>query len=451
MSIKLKIAFYNTFLMGFIVLLLLFFMNTISTWVVDYSSKNQLIFMVQQNAEELEWDDGELELDDVHFFQNHVTTLIYSSEGYLLAGQMPSHTEILEPLRHEEITKITQEGIQYFLYDYLVPSRKYEDIYIRGVISASEVSDSVNSVFLLTLFCLPLFIFFSWLGSFMISKKSMKPLEKIVETAADISHGDDLSRRISLGKGKDELHHLSDTFDTMFSRLEEAFLAEKQFTSDVSHELRTPTAVILAECELCLENEALDQEQRDSLLLIQRQGKKMQTLISVLLNFIRLDNGIQKLQMEEVDLSELIAIVCEEQESLLTSTQTLRTNLPHKILAEVDNGMMIRVLSNLIENGLKYGKEQGFVEISLTEEENTVCITVKDDGIGIAPEHLDKIFHRFYQVESARTRDSSHSLGLGLSMVEQIIRCHHGEITATSTLGEGSTFVITLPKISPLS
>lgn len=446
MSIKLKIALYNTFLISLVVLLLLFFMNSISAWVVEYSTTNQLKFIIEQNAEELEWDDGELDVEDVNFYENHISTLIYSHDGYLLMGSLPFLQDITAPLWDREVTTVTIREETYLLYDYLVTSRKHDDVFLRGVVSVSEVTDTVHSLFFLTLCALPCIILFAGWGSYSISKSSMKPLEKIMETASDITHGDDLSRRISLGEGNDEIFLLSQTFDTMFSRLEQAFLAEKQFTSDVSHELRTPISVILAECEYQLESDSLPLNERESLLLIQRQGKKMQTMITALLNFIRLDNGVHKPLFEEVDISELIVFLWEEHSSLLEKPERLEVSVPPSCFCWVDYGMMMRVISNLIDNGFKYGTEESSVTVTLCEEENQVKIQVTDNGIGIASENLSKIFHRFYQIEEARTGDSDHSMGLGLSMVEQLVHCHHGTITVESQLKKGSTFTVTLPK-----
>lgn len=447
MSIKLKLALYNTFLMSIVVILVLVFMNSISSTVVENTTKNQLKFIVHDNAEEIEWDDGKLELDDISFNENHVTTLIYSKDGYHIAGNISHIEEFNVPLTHGEITPITVAGINFIIYDYLVPSKKHEDIFIRGIVSLSEVTETVETLFYLTFCTLPLMIIFAGLGSYFISKKSMKPLEKIIDTANEISNGDDLSRRIDLGEGKDELHNLSETFDTMFGKLEKAFMAEKQFTSDVSHELRTPIAVILAECE-CSLNDTNDTSNTDTdaIKSIQSQAKKMQALTTALLNFIRMDNGIHKPNLEEVDLSELISLVCEEQESLLPENKKIITDLPETLLCNLDYGMMIRVLSNLIDNGFKYGKEDGFVKITLQEQEEFILLSIEDNGIGIKNEHIENIFNRFYQVDTSRNKTNQSSMGLGLSMVEQIIKCHNGTITVDSTHDIGTCFNITLPK-----
>ncbi len=447
MTLKAKIALWNTGLISVIVFILLLFMNSISDSVVDTSSKNQLKYVLEENADEVEWENGKLELDDIDFYENHVTTLVYSDKGFLLGGTSELQEKFEEyPLKHGEYTVVSLSNVNYILYDLLVESRKHEDIFLRGIVSVTEMSETVNLLFLLTFVTLPFFILLAGLGSYVIAQKSLKPISKIIQTAQDISHGDDLSQRISLGKGKDEIHQLGETFDVMFSRLEQAFLTEKQFTSDVSHELRTPVSVILAECDCNLDGDTDIVEKIKALESIQRQGKKMQMLITALLNFSRIDSGVMKLHQEPVDFSELVLIVCEEQKCLLLEGQDLQVLAEENITHDLDYGMMIRVLSNLIDNGFHYGKENSWVKVTLQQNERSVILSVEDNGIGIGADDIQKIFHRFYQVDSSRNKDKGNNMGLGLSMVEQIVRLHQGSITVDSILGEGTCFTITLPK-----
>lgn len=444
MSIKLKLALYNTFLVGIVMIFVLVFMLSMSNSVVQSTTKNQLMFLVHDNAEEVEWDDGKLELDDVNLYENHYTTLVYSHDGHLLAGRITNIEDFTAPLTHGELKEVTIQGEDYLIYDFFVESRKYNGVFLRGIVSVLEVAETVETLFFFTLLALPFFILFAGLGSFLIAKRSMKPLEKIIDTAEEISNGDNLSLRIALGKGKDEIHHLAETFDTMFIQLEQAFLAEKQFSSDVSHELRTPTAVILAECECNLTG--TEAEKTEALITIQRQGRKMQQLIGALLNLIRLDSGVQKVNLEELDFSELLSIVCEEQLLLMPENLQLQTEIQENLTCWADYSMMIRVISNLMDNAIKYGKDGGFVRVTLQDQENSLLLQVEDDGIGISEQHLGQIFQRFYRVDSARTRESTESMGLGLSMVLQMIKLHQGTIHVKSQEGAGTCFSVTLPK-----
>lgn len=446
MSVKFKIAIYNTFLASIITIVVLIFMFSMSSSVVESSTRTQLKFVIHENASQVEFDHGELELEDVNFYENHIYTLVYSHDGYHLAGSIPQQEAFDAPLLHGQVTPFTVDGVNYLIYDTLVSDREHDGVFLRGIVSLVEVGDTVETLFFLTTLALPVFLLFAGLGSYYISKHSLKPLEKIIQTAQDISNGQELARRIDLGPGKDEVHQLADTFNQMFSQLEQAFLAEKQFSSDVSHELRTPVAVILAQCECNLKGEASPQELEQALFSIQGQGRKMQQIINSLLGLIRMDSGQQKAQLEDVDFSELLTLVCQEQESLLPEDRKILTQIPPEILCRVDYSMMIRVLSNLIDNGLKYGKPGGYVRVTLEDHGDQIWFTVEDDGMGIPADQQPLVFQRFYQVDTARQDQVTQSMGLGLAMVAQIVKLHQGTITLESVFGLGSVFRVKIPK-----
>lgn len=450
MSIKLRLTLWNTLFMVILVVIVLTSLLFIGDHLILSTAKSRLIEVVEENWYEIELNkNGSLDLEDVEFFEDQVSTLIYNMEGVVIAGTISNLDQFNMALIHDNMVEVTIDGKNFIIYDLLYEYRGEPVVFIRGIISTDSVSNTLHTVFFMAYIFLPLYILISAMGSYFISLKSLSPLNHMIETAKEISNSDDLSLRIGLEEKKNnEIHNLATTFDAMFLRLEESFLQEKQFSSDVSHELRTPTAVILAECQCMLEGEPTLEEQRDALQVIQRQGIKMETIIRNLLALIRLENGTQSIIFDKIDLSELVEIVCEEQESLLSDSETLRQNITNGIFVSGDYSMVIRILSNLIDNGFSYGKEGGYVEVSLEKTEKSAILTIKDDGIGIPDDSLDKIFHRFYQVDSARSSQEKGSMGLGLSMVAQLVKLHHGKISVESHLGEGSTFTISLPLFS---
>lgn len=447
MSIKLRLTLFNTLFMSILVVLVLFLMIFASDSIINATTKAQLRDVVWDNLDEIDYEkDGKLDLDDIEFYEDQVTTILYNMEGEVMAGNLNNLELFTMPLIHDNLHEEVIDGKTFLVYDLLYEYKGEPMIFVRGITSTEAVSATIHGVFFMAFIFFPLFILISSLGSYIISKKSLKPLDQMIQTASEITHSDDLSRRIGLSLGnQDEIHALAYTFDEMFGRLEQSFLQEKQFSSDVSHELRTPTAVILAECQCMLEGDPTLEEQTEALTVIQRQGHKMETIIRNLLALIRLENGVEQLHFDKVDLSELVSIVCEEQEMLLPETAQLKENITDGIFITGDYSMLIRVLSNLIDNGFHYGKEGGFVEVSLSTHEKTAILTVKDDGIGIAQESISKIWQRFYQVDSARSSDGSGSMGLGLSMVAQLVKLHGGSIDVESELGVGSVFTVKLP------
>ena len=241
-------------------------------------------------------------------------------------------------------------------------------------------------------------------------------------------------------------YQLAGTFDGMLESLEQAFLRERQFTSDVSHELRTPVSVILAQCEASLNRTDLSEEQRKEILLIRKKAGEMSQMISQLLLLSRADQGRQQLNKEEINISELTEIIVEEQKMLAQRRKIeVHTEIEPDITGYLDESFYIRMLDNLISNAVSYGKEGGNIKVTLHQIPSGVQGTVEDDGIGISRDDQVHIWERFYRVDASRTgkEEGSHS-GLGLSMVKWIAQAHGGNVRVESELGKGSCFTFEL-------
>jgi len=292
-------------------------------------------------------------------------------------------------------------------------------------------------------FALPVLVIVAAIGGFIITRRALKPVRKIVETAEEIGRDGNLSRRIDFkgnSTSKDEIFSLITTFNKMFDKLQAAFDKEKQFTSDVSHELRTPLAVIISQSDYAKS----DPEYMEKALgVINREAKRMSGLVNKLLTLSRSDAGRLKLENVPVEFSDMCELVAMQQEPLAEARgQTLTADIEPGLMVMGDDAMLIRVLLNLTENAMKYGKEGGNIKITLTSEGDYAKCSVADDGIGIAEENIERIWERFYRVDSSRTEEGS---GLGLSMVEALVKAHGGHVDVKSVLGEGSVFSVYLP------
>lgn len=432
------------------VALVLSFMMSMSDSIIQFNSEAIVKEVVDENADELDYDDRKIDYDDIEFYEDGVVTLIYSEEGELLLGNISNIENFDVKLEDSTLKREYINGLDYYIYDKLVEFKHHSPIYIRGILPISAVSNTMREIFLSVIFALPVFIILAGFGSYLISKNSFAPIDTIIKTANDISHSDDLSLRINLLKKNNEIHNLAETFDEMFTRLEETFQTEKQFSSDVSHELRTPVAVIMAECEFVLNNEVELEDTKEAIEVINRQSLKMQSIITNLLNLTRFENGINKASFENINLSELVLIVCEEQQNLAIKDISLTYEIKDDVFGKFDHAMILRLVSNLIDNAFNYGNDNGFIHVSLAEEmiygKEFITLVVKDDGIGIKKSEQQKIWNRFYQVEKARTAKEGSNMGLGLSMVMQIVKLHRGNIYLESDIGEGSCFTVKFPK-----
>ena len=442
LSIKLKITLWYTAFMALLIILTLIVLFSISSVQVLSDARARLRNTVLQAFSEIDYEDGLLTFDDdINYLEEGVYISVYDAQGYLLYGRTPTGFSGASTLIMDQMQQVGSGQDFWYVYDYCQSVDGYGNLWIRGVASHSRSDSILRIITNAALILLPFFVAFIALGGYLITAKALRPLSAMTETARAISEGNDLTRRIRLGCGRDEVHVLAHTFDQMMERLQSSFETEKQFTSDVSHELRTPVAVILSQCEYASQEGTPSEELRGSIGVIGAQARKMSALISQLLTLARADSGTQKLQYELVNLSELAEIIVEEQ-SIAAEEKgiTLLTDIQPEILLRADETMMMRLFINLISNSITYGKPGGHTLVTLSANEAEITGSVQDDGIGIPADKLDKIWQRFYQVDPARTSGSSSGSGLGLSMVKWIVQAHGGRIEVSSRLGEGSCF-----------
>lgn len=384
---------------------------------------------------------GYLEIDDDFLDQvNEVYTGLYSTDMVLLYGENPvSRNTATLPFSDSKIQRVKEKGILYYIYDRKLTAKGLEGLWLRGVVSEQQGLEHILQVTRLSLQILPLLVLVSAIGGYFLTKKMLKPIQEISNSAAKIGTGDDLKQRISLAPGNDELHQLARSFNQMFERLENAFEKERQFTSDASHELRTPVSVITAQCEFTLEKPRTGEEYGNALETILRQSKKMSRLINDMLDYIRLEMRAESYKKETIDLTELVESLCFDMALIKEKDIVLSWEVEKNICFSGSRLLLSRLLTNLISNAYRYGKEEGHIFVCLKRREHQITLSVSDDGIGIAQEEQLKIFQRFYQAD---TSHSGSGTGLGLSMADQIVRFHKGSIRVESALGKGSTFYI---------
>ena len=384
---------------------------------------------------------GYLEIDDDFLDQvNEVYTGLYSTDMVLLYGENPvSRNTATLPFSDSKIQRVKEKGILYYVYDRKLTAKGLESLWLRGVVSEQQGLEHILQVTRLSLQILPLLVLVSAIGGYFLTKKMLKPIQEISNSAAKIGTGDDLKQRISLAPGNDELHQLARSFNQMFERLENAFEKERQFTSDASHELRTPVSVITAQCEFTLEKPRTGEEYENALETILRQSKKMSRLRNDMLDYIRLEMRAESYKKETIDLTELVESLCFDMALIKEKDIVLSWEVEKNICFSGSRLLLSRLLTNLISNAYRYGKEEGHIFVCLKRREHQITLSVSDDGIGIAQEEQLKIFQRFYQAD---TSHSGSGTGLGLSMADQIVRFHKGSIRVESALGKGSTFYI---------
>lgn len=319
--------------------------------------------------------------------------------------------------------------------------KAYDDIWVRGVVRADGMGGIWGLLVRLALIILPVFMVLCSVIGKIITKRALEPLKLLDEAVEKIHSGKDLTERINNIDADPLISGLANSFNKMISRLQLSFDSERQFSGDVSHELRTPTAVILAECEYQLSRNELDEEDREGFEGIQKQANSMKKLISQLLEMTKMEQSEGKLSFEKEDLSLLVNAVADDFSAIKEKGITLSRDIDEGIFMDMDVISITRLVTNLLSNAYNYGKENGNVLLRLKKQEDKIILTVKDDGIGIAEEHIDKIWNRFYRTDKSRCRENGCS-GLGLPMVKQIAVLHGGNVYLTSEEGKGSEFSV---------
>ena len=317
---------------------------------------------------------------------------------------------------------------QVFKIEFTVDSSSCKKIYIRAICPADDAATMFTNVGKSAMYLLPFFVIIAAVGAYIISKKTVAPIEKIADSAHEISTGNDLSKRLETNNAPREISNLADTFNGMFERLHTSFENEKRFTSDASHELRTPLAVIKAECEYALSGNADEEEIIQAFESIEEQTDKMTGLVSSLLSVTRAEQGLSRFCLEEADLSELVEGVCKK----FSTTKNIRliTDINKDIIISLNNTLITQLLENLLSNADKYGRENGIINVKLYSEKDKTVLSVRDNGIGISREDLPKIWNRFYRADASRSE--TEGFGLGLALVKKIAEIHSAECVAES-------------------
>ena len=443
MSAKLRLALWVTFMVLLVSVMVLVFVLVINRHSLPEDPASYLVEVVLDNANDVEFDRGKFEWNEMSVYKRGVYCSFYNTNGELLLSADKEDMDFSGvPFMANKIRTVQSGGKEFYLYDYYV-DMEVSGLWIRGVVLTDSHQGITDIILRLTVIILPIILIVTFLGALWISSRTFKPIEKIVATANSINDADDLTDRIALKKGPKEMKQLAGAFDRMFERLEKVFDAERQFTSDASHELRTPTAIILAECDRAKRKAETPEDYRESIDNISEQGKRMSALIDELLGITRLQQGTERYPLSKGDLSEFVTLSCEEFVPADDRGIRMETEIDPGIECSFNASLMSRVIYNLLQNAYKYGRDNGYVRLSLSREDSDAVIRVKDNGIGIKKEDLDKIWQRFWQADSSRGSEGGN--GLGLAMVKEIAELHGGSVTAESTEGRGSEFIFRLP------
>ena len=358
--------------------------------------------------------------DEFENFDDGIYYIKYDSNNDIIAGKIPKDFDMTLAFSIEDINTYQIENKKFLYYDTKLKNTRD---WIRGIYPLSKFQNEISKIWDIGIYLSPWLFIFVVIFGYRIIKNAFKPVKKISETALLIKKSKNFSRRIELDNSEDEIHKMASTFNEMLDTVEETFIHEKQFSSDVSHELRTPITVILAQSDYALDYvETLD-EAKESFEVINRQAKKMTSLINQIMELSKLERQ-NEIEKERINFSNIILQLLEDYRTLLENSN-------------------IELITNLFINAIKFTKTT--INVSLNRINKEIILQIKDDGVGIAKGEQKYIWDRFFQINNSRNKDKNRGSGLGLSMVNKIAQLHSAIIEVESEIGNGACFIVRFP------
>jgi len=439
MSIKGRITLWYAALIVFICAAALFSLFAIASYAQDTHCRETLENATVIIMDEMEIEHGLMEIDSDIDDVPGVYAALFDIQGELIYGRKWAEL----PFEESAIRRAEEGSHSYMVRDTLLNVPDLEPIWLRLYMAADLPINTLQAVISYGLWLVPLLAAVALLGGYLITVGAFKPVGEMSRMAASIAGGGDLSGRVSVpdaAGSRDELQALAGTLDGMLERLQRAFERERQFTSDVAHELRTPLNAMQAQGEYALC--CADMEEKDEAVArMLEKNEEMRQLVNQLLMIARLDAG--QIEMEDsVALRPLIGGIAEEL-GMVAQEKGIRIETELKDAFVCGNrSMLSRMIINLVDNAIRYGREHGFVRIALAQEGEEAVISVQDDGCGMDEAALHHVFDRFWRADGARTTAGT---GIGLSIVQAAVKAHGGEICVKSEKGKGSCFTIQIP------
>ncbi|MFZ5967121.1 MAG: ATP-binding protein [Bacillota bacterium] len=458
---KLMVAYVGIIVVSFLVLGLLF-----SQMFSNYYFRHQEKLLVEEgdkiNDLVVDYLNGyitkerlNLELQSVERFLNtriwvlDRAGIIYgvSSNEKEWIGKQITEKEMIEVLKGKIIVKkgVFQEAWNTPMLTVGMP------IFINGkVVNAIimhaplyDITNTLREVHIIIWTAMGISLGISLLVIYFVSKRMSSPLRQIGKAAVSLAEGD-FSQRVAV-ESDDEIGSVTKTFNYMAEKLERIEENRRNFISAVAHELRSPLTLMKGFVQGIVDGTVPQEEQPNYLQIILRETSRLSKLITNLLDLQRMESGQYPIHKQRFDINELIrrTILKYDEEADKRGIQVHLDFSKDKILVLADKDAIEQVLTNVLDNAMKFIGAEGKIQISSSAVESKAHIIIKDNGIGISEEEQAVVWEKFYKADKSRDRNKE-GTGLGLYIVKKIIESHEEELKLESQLGEGTTFRFTL-------
>lgn len=307
----------------------------------------------------------------------------------------------------------------------------------------SEIREALDQLLSLLIIEIPVVLLVAGIGGYLLARRALAPVATITSLAARIS-GTDLRGRLNLTLPDDDLGRLARTFDAMLARVEEAFERQRRFTGNAAHELRTPLSLMRSQIDLALVRPRSAEEYRDALREVDADLERLTRLVATLLTLSRADTGTLLPERGAFDLAETVGLVLEQYAGIADEqgVRLREDTQPAPLVADED--LIVQVLVNLLDNALTHTPAGGEITVGCRAGPDGTTFWIADTGSGIRPEHLQRVFDRFYRADFGRARGHG-GVGLGLSICQAIVEAHGGVIGIDSSIGHGTRVDVYLP------
>jgi heavy metal sensor kinase len=309
--------------------------------------------------------------------------------------------------------------------------------------SLEEVGASVHRLLVLILAGIPAALAAAGLGGWLLATKALGPVARMTGAAERIGGGR-FHERITVPPSSDELRRLALTLNAMLDRLQQSVDGQRRFVADASHDLRTPLTVMRAEIELALDEERVGPAARTVLVSNRDEVDRMMRMVENMLTLASIEDGRLELLVAPVELTAIVWTAVRQLRPL-ASTRGVRVSVEGgDVSVPGDRERLTQVVTNLVENAVKYSRPQTCVRIAVWSQAGEAGFTVSDSGPGIPQEALTRVFDRFSRLDVVRSSANEGS-GLGLAICRDVVEAHGGRIWVESSLGTGSAFWVALP------
>jgi len=417
--------------------------DDVKRYCVQYGEKENCRVLVFNTAATVSIDNYDL-LNGTQFENREANACLFEGASTTWG------TYRISPESREDFTSdyIPDNGEEYWAM-YVSARIEYNNELVGAVLVSVPFQELVDQVDELTLYIILISLTVGIMVSVvlvLLLRRHFTPLHSMSRAIALMSKGD-FSVRAVTGSGHDELNELANAFNSMCEKMELLEDSRNKFVSDASHEMKTPLATMKILVDSLLnQSEDIDKAIYDEFLGdISHEIDRLTYLINDLLVLVRMDNAQVVSDMVPIQITDLL-------DKVRHKLQPLAAMKGIDIIFKADgdptimgNSMKLQqAFTNLVDNAIKYSTEDTTITISITKSSDHAIACVKDQGIGISKENIQRIFERFYRVDKARSRETG-GTGLGLSIVENIIKQHNGNITVSSQQGKGTAFTVYLP------